>query len=110
MDVDISGVSDLYAYQFDFLFGAATVSASSETEGSFLLGGGPTFFIPGAVDNVGGSVTATANTLISAISGVDGSGTLVVLQFTGAGSRNHFDRFGQCDSAGLEFQLDRLRD
>ncbi len=83
VDVDISGVSDLYAYQFDFLFAAATVSASSETEGSFLLGGGPTFFIPGAVDNVGGSVTATANTLISAVAGVDGSGTLVALQFTG---------------------------
>jgi hypothetical protein len=83
VDVDISGVSDLYAYQFDVLFGAATVSATSENEGSFLLGGGTTFFVPGAVDNVGGSVTATANTLIGAISGVDGSGTLVVLQFTG---------------------------
>jgi hypothetical protein len=83
VDVDISGVSDLYAYQFDVLFGAATVSATSENEGSFLLGGGTTFFVPGAVDNLGGSVTATANTLIGAISGVDGSGTLVVLQFTG---------------------------
>jgi hypothetical protein len=83
VDVDISGVSDLYAYQFDVLFGAATVSATSESEGSFLLGGGTTFFIPGGVDNVGGSVTATANTLIGAISGVDGSGTLVVLDFTG---------------------------
>jgi hypothetical protein len=82
VDVDISGVNDLYAYQFDVLFGAA-VSATSENEGSFLLGGGTTFFVPGAVDNLGGSVTATANTLIGAISGVDGSGTLVVLQFTG---------------------------
>lgn len=83
VDVDISGVSNLYAYQFDVLFGAATVSTASETEGSFLLGGGTTFFIPGTIDNVGGSVTATANTLIGAISGVDGSGTLVVLEFTG---------------------------
>jgi hypothetical protein len=83
VDVDISGVNDLYAYQFDVLFGAATVFAASENEGSFLLGGGTTFFVPGAVDNVGGSVTATANTLIGAISGVDGSGTLVVLQFAG---------------------------
>jgi len=83
VDVNISGVSDLYAYQFDVLFGAATVSNTSETEGSFLAGGGTTFFIPGTVDNVGGSVTETANTLIGAISGVDGSGTLVVLQFTG---------------------------
>ena len=83
VDVDISGVSDLYAYQFDVLFGAATVSATSETEGSFLLGGGTTFFVPGTFDNVGGSITASADTLIGAISGVDGSGTLVVLEFTG---------------------------
>jgi hypothetical protein len=83
VDVDISGASDLYAYQFDVLFGAATVSNASEMEGSFLAGGGTTFFIPGTVDNVGGSVTETANTLIGAISGVDGGGTLVVLQFTG---------------------------
>lgn len=83
IDVDISGVSDLYAYQFDVLFGAATASATSETEGSFLLGGGTTFFVPGTIDNVGGSIAATADTLIGAISGVDGSGTLVVLEFTG---------------------------
>jgi hypothetical protein len=83
IDVDISGVTDLYGYQFDVLFGASTVSATSETEGGFLATGGTTFFIPGTIDNVGGSVTATADTLIGAISGVDGSGTLAVLTFTG---------------------------
>jgi hypothetical protein len=83
IDVDISGVTDLYGYQFDVLFGAATVSATSEAEGSFLATGGTTFFIPGTIDNVGGSVTATADTLIGAISGVDGSGMLAVLTFTG---------------------------
>jgi len=83
VDVDISGVTDLYGYQFDVLFGASTLSATSETEGGFLATGGTTFFIPGTIDNVGGSVTATADTLIGAISGVDGSGTLAVLTFTG---------------------------
>lgn len=83
LDVDISGVSDLYGYQFDVLFGAATVSATSETEGGFLAGGGTTFFIPGTIDNVGGSITSTGDTLIGAISGVDGSGTLAMLTFTG---------------------------
>jgi len=83
LDVDISGVSDLYAFQFDVLFGAANVSATSEIEGSLLSSGGTTFFIPGTIDNVGGSVTATADTLIGAISGVNGSGTLAVLEFTG---------------------------
>jgi len=83
VDVDISGVSNLYGFQFDALFGASTVSATSETEGAFLPSGGTTFFIPGTIDNVGGSVTDTADTLIGAISGVDGSGTLAVLEFTG---------------------------
>jgi hypothetical protein len=83
LDVDISGVSDLYGFQFDVLFGAATVSATSETEGTFLATGGTTFFVPGTIDNVGGSVTNSADTLIGAISGVDGGGTLAVLDFTG---------------------------
>jgi adhesin HecA-like repeat protein len=83
VDVDISGVSDLYAYQFDILFGALAVSATSETEGGFLATGGTTFFIPGTIDNIGGGISSTANTLIGAISGVDGSGTLIVLEFTG---------------------------
>jgi len=83
VDVEISGVSDLYAFQFDVLFGAANVSATSEIEGSLLSSGGTTFFIPGTIDNVGGSVTATADTLIGSVSGVDCSGTLAVLTFTG---------------------------
>lgn len=83
LDVNISGVSDLYGFQFDVLFGAATVSAASETEGGFLATGGTTFFVPGTIDNVGGSVTNAADTLIGAISGVNGGGTLAVLEFTG---------------------------
>jgi hypothetical protein len=83
LDVDISGVTDLYGFQFDVDFGAATVSATSETEGGFLATGGTTFFIPGTIDNASGSVTDTADTLIGAISGVDGSGTLAQFVFTG---------------------------
>jgi adhesin HecA-like repeat protein len=83
LDIYISGVTDLYGFQFDVLFGASNVSATSESEGTFLGTGGTTFFVPGTIDNVGGSVTATADTLIGAISGIDGSGTLAVLEFTG---------------------------
>ena len=86
VDVNISGVTDLYGFQFDVLFGPATVSATSETEGPFLASGGTTFFVPGTIDNVGGSVTATADTLIGALSGVNGSGPLAVLDFTGLAS------------------------
>jgi hypothetical protein len=83
LDVDVSNVSNLYSFQFDVTFGASTVAVISETEGGFLATGGTTFFIPGTIDNVGGSVTSTADTLIGSVPGVNGSGTLVVLDFTG---------------------------
>jgi hypothetical protein len=86
LDVNISGVSDLYAFQFDVLFGPATVSETSDSESGFLATGGSTFFIPGAIDNIGGSVTATADTLIGSIPGVNGDGTLATLVFTGLSS------------------------
>ena len=59
VDVNVTGASDLYAYQMDLTFDPTVLSALSVTEGPFLPGGGTTFFIPGTIDNVGGSVTAT---------------------------------------------------
>ena len=81
VDVDVSGAADLYAYQFDLSFDPTVISAVSSSEGSFLSAGGSTFFIPGTNDNVGGVVSATADTLISPVAGVTGSGTLAVLTF-----------------------------
>lgn len=83
LDVNIFSVTDLYAFQFDLAFDPATVSAVSITEGLFLPGGGATFFLPGTIDNVGGSITATADTLLGPGPGVNGSGTLAVLTLTG---------------------------
>jgi hypothetical protein len=80
--------SDLDGFQFDDDFGAAAVSATSESEGAFLPSGGTTFFIPGTIDNGGGSVADTADILIDAISGVDWSGTLAELVFTGLAPGN----------------------
>jgi len=82
VDVDITGVTDLYGYQFDLSFNPSVLAAVSSSEGSFLSSGGATFFIPGTNDNVGGTVSATANTLLTAISGVNGSGTLAIFTFT----------------------------
>lgn len=86
VNVDITGVSDLYAFQFDLDFNPAVLSATSASEGAFLPTGGATFFIPGTIDNVGGSVAANADTLLTAISGVSGSGTLASFDFTAIGS------------------------
>jgi general secretion pathway protein D len=80
--VDISNVTDLYAFQFDLGFDPNIVEVDSVTEGPFLTGGGSTFFVPGTIDNVGGSVSDNADTLLTAISGVSGSGTLAVFDLT----------------------------
>jgi general secretion pathway protein D len=83
LDVIISSVTDLYAFQFDLSFDPGTVSAASIVEGGFLAGGGTTAFIPGTIDNVAGTITATADTLIGPGPGVIGSGTLAILTLTG---------------------------
>ncbi|HEY2779809.1 MAG TPA: cohesin domain-containing protein [Steroidobacteraceae bacterium] len=81
VDVNISGAADLYGYQFDLGFNPSVLSTVSVSEGSFLASGGSTFFIPGTLDNVNGSVAATANTLENPVPGVSGSGNLVVVTF-----------------------------
>ncbi len=86
VSVNVTGINDLYAFQFDLTFDPSLLSVDSVTEGSFLLSGGTTIFIPGVVDNVGGNVTATADSLIGSIPGVTGNGALAVFQFTALAS------------------------
>jgi len=76
VDVAISNVSDLYAYQFDLSFNPSVLQAVSSSEGPFLAGSGSTFFIPGTNDNLAGTVFATADTLLAPVSGVNGSGAI----------------------------------
>jgi adhesin HecA-like repeat protein len=82
VDVNIASVTDLYGFQFDLGFNPSVLMATVVSEGAFLPSGGSTFFIPGTIDNTNGIVAATADTLISAMSGVTGSGTLAVFDFT----------------------------
>ncbi len=81
LTVQVSGAADLYGYQFDVGFNSAVVAATSVTEGPFLAGGGPTVFVPGTIDNVGGSISANADILEGVVSGVNGSGTLLDVSF-----------------------------
>jgi len=83
LDVNIANVTDLFAFQFDLSFAPGTVSAASIVEGAFLAGGGTTTFIPGTIDNVGGTIAATADTLIGPGPGVSGGGILAILTLTG---------------------------
>lgn len=84
--VDITGAADLYAYQFDFAFDPSILSVSNLSEGSFLQNAGATLFVPGSIDNVAGTVSNTADTLQTAISGANGSGILVTFDFTAIGT------------------------
>lgn len=82
VNVVASDVTDLYAFQFDLGFDPTILEVDSVNEGPFLAGGGSTLFIPGTIDNVGGSVSNNADSLLTAISGVTGSGTLVTFDLT----------------------------
>src|SRR4051794_7698063 len=64
VNVSVSDVTDLYAYQFDLAFNATLLSASTITEGPYLRNRGNTFFIPGLIDNNAGTVTLTADTIL----------------------------------------------
>jgi len=85
LDIVVSSAVDLYAYQFDIGFDSSILQATSITEGSFLSTAGATFFIPGTIDNVGGTIAATAGSLTGA-SGANGSGTLVTIGFRAIGA------------------------
>ena len=81
VDVNISDVTDLAAFQFDLSFDPSIVQATGMiTEGSFFQSGGG--FLPGTIDNSLGTIVFNANTLLGPGPGVDGSGTLVVFDFT----------------------------
>jgi len=79
--IEGTDLTDLYAFQFDLSYDPALSEAKSSSEGEFLLSGGPTFFVPGTIDNIGGSVAFTANSLLSPVAGVSGSGILAIFQF-----------------------------
>ena len=84
VNVVISGAVDLYAYQFSLLFNPAVLQATTRTEGGFLPTGGSTFFVPGTVDNALGAVNFTIGTLLGALPGVSGNGTLATIRFNAA--------------------------
>ena len=83
VDIAISGVTDLYAYQFDLGFDPSVIMSAGVSEGPFLATGGSTFFLDGAIDNIGGSVSSTADSLLTAISGVSGDGIIARAKFKG---------------------------
>lgn len=80
LNVRITDVVDLYAWQFDLAFDPVLLAANAASEGAFLSGGGTTFFSVITLDNTTGTVTLL-NTLIGPEPGVSGSGTLATIHF-----------------------------
>ncbi|MEQ1834862.1 MAG: cohesin domain-containing protein [Candidatus Nitrotoga sp.] len=72
---------DLYAYNFTLNFDPTRIQVVSVDEGLLLASAGTTFFIPGVIDNVVGSISFIGNTLIGAIPGAIGNGTLAMIGF-----------------------------
>ncbi len=77
----VSGVSDLYAYQLSFSFDPTLLQVGSVTEGAFLGTGGTTTWFEGATDNTAGTVSFIINSLNGLIPGVNGGGVLATIHF-----------------------------
>jgi Cohesin domain len=81
LGVLISNVADLYAFQFDLTFDPLILSATGVTEGPFLPSGGTTAFIAGSIENIRGTISSTADSLIGLLPGVSGTGALAIVDF-----------------------------
>lgn len=86
VDVLISQVTDLYAYQFSISFDPTLLQVSGLAMGSFLSAGGTTLGDTGTIDNTAGTVTFAYNSLVGALPGVSGSGTLLTLHLNAIGT------------------------
>jgi hypothetical protein len=81
LDIDITGVTDLFSFAFDLSYDPALLMFNEIVEGGFLPSAGGTFFSEGDPP-AGGSVTNVFDVLLGAFPGVDGDGTLARINFT----------------------------
>jgi len=87
LNINITDVTDLYSFQFDIGFSPSILSATSIIEGTFLSSSGEaTFFFPGFIDNVAGSISFNAGSLVGPIAGVNGGGVLAQVNFSAIGA------------------------
>ena len=72
---------DLYAYNFTLNYDPALMRALSVDEGALLSSAGATFFIPGSIDDITGSISFTGASLLGITAGAYGDGSLAVMRF-----------------------------
>jgi len=81
VDIGVLNVTDLYAYDIILRFDPSLLQVYNVTEGSFLKSGGTTQVFLNEVNQTEGSLRYVV-TLLSAPTGVNGSGTLFTVTFT----------------------------
>lgn len=81
VNASVSNISDLYAFQLDWIFDPAILTVVSQAEGAFLPLGGTTSFIAGTVNNVVGIIGGMGDLLLGPVPGVSGSGNLAQTTF-----------------------------
>jgi hypothetical protein len=79
ISVTVSGVSDLYGWEFQMGWNSTLLDAVNVSEGSFLKAGGSTFFTY-TVNATAGNMIVDC-TLTGSIPGVSGDGTLATITF-----------------------------
>jgi hypothetical protein len=79
ISINVSGVSDLYGWEFKLGYNNSLLELVDSTEGSFLSSSRDTFFVPKTM-STDGYVLAGCTSLRN-ISGVNGNGTLATVEF-----------------------------
>lgn len=85
VEISISNVSDLYAFQLDLSFNPAALSAQSIAEGGYFLSNGVSFS-PGTIDNTVGTISFIADSLSGPGPGFTGDTLLATAMFTAVAS------------------------
>ena len=85
LSVLISGITNLYTYQFTVSYDPALLQANGVTQGAFLATAGATFGDTGAIDDATGTISFIYNSLIGPNAGAAGSGSLALINFAALG-------------------------
>lgn len=105
LSVLISGVTDLYGYNFSLSFDASLLQVTGISEGSFLGSAGSTYFDGGSIDNGAGTISYLFDTLIGAVPGASGSGTLVTIHLNAIGTGTSALTFASADTMFVDSNL-----
>jgi hypothetical protein len=106
INVSVSGVSDLYGWEFILTWNSTLLDAVNVTEGPFLESGGGTTFFTSTVNATDGSMIVDC-TLTGDVNGVGGDGTLATVTFyvnNGGGCPLHLSEATLVDSQDQQIQ------